>query len=156
ILRRRGRPLRGSRPRDITAHSRTLVGPRASRRRYHATGWALESNVGSGLRLCGLCSGGDAPEHTIIGGPDPANPLRDTGANPSIAGNGPHNPFLAGVVSFTLNIPGLTAASVVNSVVFSVGTTQRDNVPAVQRVAAAPALLLVGAGSCWRERYGGF
>lgn len=106
-----------------------------------------QDNVGGGIRLCDLCAGGDAPAHTIIGGPDPANPANYTGANASIAGNVPHNPFLAGVVSFSLNIPGLTADSVVNSVFFSFGTTEGNNVTGVRgRVPAPSALLLLGSG----------
>src|SRR5882672_2455338 len=92
-----------------------------------ATGWVLENNVSGGLRLCDLCAGGAAPAHTIIGGPDNTNVYGD--ANSSIANtNGPHNPFLAGVVTFTITIPGLTSAAYVDSVFFSFGTTEGDNV----------------------------
>jgi hypothetical protein len=109
-----------------------------------STGWALENNVGGGLRLCDLCAGAtDTPAHTIIGGPDGSNVY--SSANDSIAGNGPHNPFLAGVVTFNLSIPGLTVDSIVNSVFFSFGTTEGNNVPG-HRVPQPSALFLLSSG----------
>ena len=90
-----------------------------------STGWALQNNVSGGLRLCDLCAA-VGPTHTIIGGPDNANLY--SGANSSIANNGPHNPFLAGVVTFTITIPGLTSAAYVDSVFFSF--VQKSDTPA--------------------------
>ena len=90
-----------------------------------STGWALET-FGSGLRLhvLGTPAG---PSHTIIGGPDGSNVYSD--ANGSIAGNGPHNPFIAETATFQLTILGLTADSTVTSASFSFGTTEGTEVP---------------------------
>ena len=41
----------------------------------------------------------------------------------SIAGNGPHNPFLDGTAMFTLDVPGVTSATTVTSAIFSFGTS---------------------------------
>jgi hypothetical protein len=81
-----------------------------------ATGWVL-----SGLTLDALAAGGAGPKHLIIGPPGAGG---YTNANGSIAGNGPHNPFLNDSATFTINITGLTSASVVNSATFSFGTTE--------------------------------
>ena len=90
-----------------------------------STGWALET-FGSGLRLhvLGTAIG---PAHTIIGGPDGSNVYSN--GNGSITGNGPHNPFLAGTVTFDLTVLGLTEDSTVTSVSFSFGTTEGNDVP---------------------------
>jgi len=91
-----------------------------------AAGWVLENSVSGGLRLCDLCGGAAGPAHTIIGGPNGSNVYGN--ANSSIAGNGPHNPFLAGDVTFVLNIAGVTTSSTVTGGFFSFGTTEGDNI----------------------------
>jgi hypothetical protein len=83
-----------------------------------STGWTLTGSPG-GLVLCVICSGGNAPiapAHTLIG-PGPY-----TSANGSIAGNGPHNPFLNQVASFTISNASITANTIVTSAIFSFGT----------------------------------
>ncbi len=92
------------------------------------TGWSLstsivDSNTGLLLDVLGTAI---APAHTIIGPPDGSNVYSN--ANSSIAGNGSNNPFLALSASFTLSVPGVTADSIVNSAVFSFGTTEGDYV----------------------------
>jgi hypothetical protein len=91
-------------------------------------GWAL-TNAGSDYLLNGLAGGAFTPAHTIIGGTpgDTVDPY--SAANASIAGNGPHNPFVQGTGEFVLSIPGVTAGTNVSDVVFSFGTTAGDNVP---------------------------
>jgi hypothetical protein len=114
-----------------------------------ATGWELTSGFnfsllqktfstergisGIGYYLNGL--GTDtAPSHTIItDGPY-------TNVNASIAGNDPHTPFLAGDVSFTLDIPGVNCSTGVQYVLFSYGTTPSGVVP------IPPSALLMGSG----------
>jgi hypothetical protein len=87
------------------------------------TGWSL---AGLSLDVLGTPIG---PAHLVIGPPGPGSNYSN--ANGSIAGNGPHNPFLEGDVSFTINIPGLTANDSVNSATFSFGTSGNVNVPGV-------------------------
>jgi hypothetical protein len=90
-----------------------------------ATGWELETS-GSGLRLHVLDTA-IGPAHTLIGGPDGSNVYSN--ANGSIAGNDPHNPFLAGTVTFDLAVLGLTGDSTITSAIFSFGTAEGNNVP---------------------------
>jgi hypothetical protein len=90
------------------------------------TGWVLNSTA-TGLQLDVLGSP-TAPSHLIIGPPDGSNVYSN--ANGSIAGNGPHNPFLNGSATFLLDITGVTAGTTVDSATFSFGTTEgADLVP---------------------------
>jgi PEP-CTERM motif-containing protein len=107
-------------------------------------GW-LVSNSGSDYDLNGLGALA-SPAQTIIGGTagDTATPYLN--ANGSIAGNGPHNPFVQGTGEFVLSIPGVTAATNVSDVIFSFGTTAGNNVPSTPPVPepASLSLLVVG------------
>jgi hypothetical protein len=90
-------------------------------------GWVL-STSGSGFLLDDLAGPGHAgPAHTIIGFPNSGTRTYSS-ANDSIAGNGPHNPFLFQAALFFLNVPGVTADSTVNSAIFSFGTEAGVNV----------------------------
>jgi len=80
------------------------------------TGWGLNQNVAGGLQLDAL--GFVGPAGLLIG-PGPY-----TDANASIAGNGPHNPFIDQTATFSLSIAGVTADSTVTSATFSFGTTE--------------------------------
>lgn len=128
------------------------------------TGWGLSENfplpfsAGTGFTLCIICpSGGTVvvaqsgqPAHTLIGPPDGSNFYSN--ANGSIAGNGPHNPFLIGPVTFDLTIQGLTSLSTISAVVFSFGTTTGSNTQGcvegqcTTQVPSIPPLTLVGLG----------
>jgi hypothetical protein len=122
-----------------------------------AAGWVL-SGVGGSLQLDVLSGSGHAgPAHTVIGAPDGSNKYGN--ANASIAGNGPHNPFLAGPVTFDLSIPGVTSGSKVSMVQFQFGTTDGSNQIAVtQSSTAVPepgalGVVVVGAAiSLFRRR----
>ena len=82
--------------------------------------WALTSS-GTTIHLDSLAGG---PAQTIIG-PGPY-----TNANGSIAGNGPHNPFIQNTATFTFAVQGVTAATTVTAATFSFGTVPGNNVPA--------------------------
>lgn len=119
-----------------------------------STGWQLETS-GSGLRLHVLGTP-IGPAHTLIGDSGAGNLYSNAGG--SIAGNGPHNPFITGTATFDIQIIGLIASSLVNSATFSFGTTEGMNVPGVPRVPGPATLLLLGSGlgiigfRGWRRR----
>jgi hypothetical protein len=112
-----------------------------------AAGWVL-TNPGGDFHLDVLSGPGHAgPAHTIVGLPNGSNVYSN--ANASIAGNGPHNPYLTGDVTFSLNVAGVTAASSIEDVVFSFGTESGNDVPGettIPRVPEPSTLLLLGAG----------
>jgi len=105
-----------------------------------AAGWKIGTlTLGSTtyIHLTVLGGAPATPSHTILGQPTPPGNTTYANANTSIAGNGPHNPFLYGPVSFTLAVAGVTAASVVNDAVFSFGTTPGQYVHGVPLPSAA-------------------
>ena len=119
-----------------------------------STGWALEATAtGLHLNVLGTAIG---PKHTLIGDSGPG--ALYSNANNSIAGNDPHNPFLAGPISFDLSVIGVTVATLVNSVTFSFGTEAGTNVPGVPRIPEPATALLLGSGLLivgalrWRRR----
>jgi hypothetical protein len=105
------------------------------------TGWSL-SLTGFHLNVLGTPTG---PSHLIIGPPDGSGNYSN--ANGSIAGNGPHNPFLNGSASFTIDIPGLTASETVTSATFSFGTTDGNNTQGITNTVpdGGITVLLLGA-----------
>jgi hypothetical protein len=105
------------------------------------THWALQTS-GSQLYLNDLTGG--QPKQTIIGSPGPGGTYSN--ANGSIAGSGPHNPFLFGPVTFTLDVAGVTAASTITAVTFSFGTAAGENVPGVVAVPEPASCTLVAIG----------
>jgi hypothetical protein len=99
-----------------------------------STGWLLTSSGGT-FTLDDL-NGGAGPTHTIIGAPGSGGTYSN--ANSSIAGNGPHNPFLNQTATFTFNVAGVTTGTTVSAATFSFGTTTGDDVSGC----------LVGGPSC--------
>jgi len=83
-----------------------------------STGWGLNNNVGGGLQLNAL--GFIGPAGLIIGAP--GGPTYSN-ANGSIAGNGPHNPFIDQSATFQITVAGVTTSTTVTSATFSFGTT---------------------------------
>ena len=107
------------------------------------TGWAA-GHSGQLITVCVVCAFGVGPtvgpEQTIIGGTGSGSYAN---ANGSIAGNDPHNPFLAGTVSFTLVVPGVTVNSTFSNVVIQFGTTAT---PPETQVPEPASMLLLGTG----------
>jgi hypothetical protein len=95
-----------------------------------------------------LAAGGAGPAHLIVGPPGAGNVYSN--ANGSIAGNGPHNPFLNQSASFTITGANITAATNDTAVTFSFGTTAGINIPGVPGVPipepSSLVLSMVGAG----------
>jgi PEP-CTERM motif len=107
------------------------------------TGWKTES-VGGFLGVCVICSSGNAaagPAQTIIGG-DGSSDYPNTGG--SINTSSPHQPFLTGVVTFTLVVPGVTENSVLSNIFIQFGTTATP--PTTTNVPEPASMLLLGSG----------
>jgi hypothetical protein len=109
------------------------------------------------LKLDVLSGPGHAgPAHTLIG--DPGGPTYSA-ANGSIAGNGPHNPFVHDTPSFTLNFGGFTSDTTIIGVKFQFGTTDSVDHQITGVMTPEPSsVVLMGMGiglSClcgWRHR----
>src|SRR5690242_3785619 len=110
------------------------------------TGWGA-GHDGALISVCVVCAGSfnvgptAGPSQTIIGGTGSG---AYANANGSIDGNGPHNPFLVGTVTFTLVVPGVTVNSTFSNVVIQFGTTATP--PTVQDVPEPASMLLLGTG----------
>ena len=83
-----------------------------------STGWeySFSSNTSGLLNVLGTPIG---PAHLIIGPPGGATYVN---ANGSIAGIGPHNPFLNQTAMFTVTGGGITADTTITGATFSFGT----------------------------------
>jgi hypothetical protein len=106
------------------------------------THWALQTS-GPQLLLNDLTGG--QPKQTIIGSPNGSGVYSN--ANGSIAGNGPHNPFLFGPVTFTLSVTGVTDASTITAATFSFGTAAGQNVAGIVPEPASATLIAIGLTS---------
>lgn len=84
--------------------------------------WGLSSS-GTTIHLDSLVGG---PSQTLIGSGGAGGVY--TNANGSIAGNGPHNPFMTGTATFTFAVGGVTDSTTISSPIFSFGTAAGDNV----------------------------
>lgn len=112
-----------------------------------ASGWVLTTS-GSSPYFTAINLNGNTtpwPAHTLIGQPDPNQTTEYTNANNSIAGNGPHNPFVYGPLTATFDFAGVADTSTISNVVFTIGTGS-DSV-AGYAVPEPAALLLLGVGA---------
>ncbi len=89
-----------------------------------AAGWVFSLSSGT-YALDVLSGGGAGPAHTIIGTPDGSNVYSN--ANSSIAGNGPHNPFLTSG-TFVITITGVNSNTTVDFANFQFGTTDGSGI----------------------------
>jgi hypothetical protein len=122
-------------------------------------GWPFTVNSSTSGTLDVLSGPGHAgPAHTIIGPPGPGGTYSD--ANNSIAGNGPHNPFLFESATFTITGAGITADTTITSATFSFGTTSGVTVGGVPGFVPEPSSLVlalcglgvVGLAGSYRSR----
>jgi len=121
-----------------------------------STGWLLRTGFRGGLKL-DLLGSSAGPEHTIIGPPDTDG--KYDAANGSIAGNGPHNPFIDQTATFVLSVP-ISENTRISEVIFSFGTVAGQDVPGNPSTPAPEpgSLLLLGTGlgamglAVWRKR----
>jgi hypothetical protein len=116
-----------------------------------STGWGFGTTGGSFI-LCDVCSGGVSfstnptatPSNTII-----PTETSYSSANGSIKGNGAHNPFLEGTVTFDISDSAITANTTVSSAIFSFSTTAGNDVTGITTLTSAPEPVsssLAGAG----------
>lgn len=123
---------------NISGGNGTLAGA------VNPTGWAA-GHSGSTITACVICAFGISspagPDQTLIGGTGSG---AYANANGSINGNGPHNPFLAGTLTLTLVVPGVTVNSTFSNVVIQFGTTATP--PETQQVPEPASMLLLGSG----------
>lgn len=105
-----------------------------------STGWTFSYDPTMGFHLDGLNAADNVPAYTIIGAPDGSGVYSAAGG--SIAGNGPHNPFIDQSATFTISILGVTADTLISNVVLSFGTTPGNNVD----VPEPGTLALLGVG----------
>lgn len=100
-----------------------------------STGWDFSTPAADEIYLNVLGSA-IGPAHTLIGPPGGAT---YSSANGSIAGNGPHNPFLSQTATFNILASGITEATKISAVTFSFGTTSGNDI-----LVPEPASLALG------------
>jgi hypothetical protein len=118
---------------------------------FGSTGWGFGTKSGS-LILCDICVSGVtfstnqtvAPSNTII-----PTETSYSSANGSIKGNGGHNPFLEGTVTFDIVDSAITSDTTISSAIFSFSTTDGNDVTGVTPLTSTPepvSSALAGAG----------
>lgn len=111
-----------------------------------STPWILNDNVNGGLQLTALAGAGQ-PKGLIIGPPGTGGTYSN--ANGSIAANKAHNPFINQSATFLLDVSGVTVNTMIDSAIFSFGTTAGINVDGTPNTPVVPepsSLVLLGTG----------
>jgi hypothetical protein len=107
-------------------------------------GWVF-STASNTYKVDVLSGGGAGPAHTILGSPGAGGIY--SAANASIAGNGPHNPFLENSATFDFTFAsGVSAATALSEVSFQFGTTDGTFVAGVPAVPEPQVYALMLAG----------
>jgi len=104
-----------------------------------STGWEL-STSGTTQGTLDVLGAPIGPAHTIIGPPGTGGTYSNAGG--SIAGNGPHNPFLNQTATFTITGTGITADTTISAMSFSFGTTAGNDVTGQVSVPEPSSLVL--------------
>ena len=122
-----------------------------------AVGWFYSSTATAGTLDVLSGPGHAGPAHLIIGPPGGGGTY--SAANGSIAGNGPHNPFLNQSASFTLTAPNVTSDTTITGVTFSFGTTAGVEILGVAAVPEPGSIVLLATATGtlagyfgWRRR----
>ena len=116
------------------------------------TDWKILPAGADTLDLCTICKSTGDPDELVIGAPAAGG--RYTAANGSIAGNGPHNPFLMGPI-WTVHLSGIQPATLVATTIFRFGTTYGDLTAAGYESIPEPGtvgMIVAGAGALWIAR----
>jgi hypothetical protein len=139
-------------PRTIANGGTFLDGP------VGTTDWLFAFNAGT-FNLTAL--GASGPDQTIVGAPAATNTYSD--ANGSIAGNNPHNPFLALQATFEIAALGITDQSAISDVILFFGTEPTaiaavcsDGCSPTAAVPEPTSLMLFGSGLLglvWGQRW---
>ena len=106
-----------------------------------AGGWSLASTGPGTFYLNALGSG--QPQFAILGPPNGANVYAN--ANGSIAGNGPHNPFVDQTATFSFTVTGLAPGATFTNVIMSFGTVAGSDIPGGS-VPEPASMMLLGTG----------
>ena len=111
-----------------------------------STGWAISTSSNGTTETLSVIGTAIAPKHLIIG-------LHGIGgtysnANGTIAGHKNNNPFLNQLATFTINAPGITAATTVTSTTFSFSPSPGITAPGIALVPEPTSLVssLIGLG----------
>jgi hypothetical protein len=116
-----------------------------------STGWGFGTK-GSSFIVCDICTSGVTfstnptvtPSNTII-----PTETSYSSANGSIKGNGAHNPFLEGAVTFDIADSAITANTTISDLIFSFSTTAGNDVTGTVLTPSVPepvSMALTAAG----------